>query len=128
MRNGLKCIEELKQTAPSGRLSADSVTAVLEREKSWVRWKNEQCTPFDKELWSEEIAVDIGGSEDEGDGKATRKVGFEEAMRKRRMEVMADPGEWEHKFGTAPLTEIWEMGYWSGGFTATGLVRGLFTL
>ena len=107
----LKCIEELKQTAPNGRLFADSVTAVLEREKSWVRWKNEQCTPFDKEPWSEEIVVDIGDGEDEGDGKATRKVGFEEATRKKRTEMMADPEEWEHKFGTAPLTEIWEMGY-----------------
>jgi hypothetical protein len=84
----LKCIEELKQTAPNGRLFADSVSAVLEREKSWVRWKNEQCMPFDKEPWSEEIVVDIGGDEaggeDEGDGKVTRKVGFEEATRKKK--------------------------------------------
>ena len=71
--------------------------------------------PFDKEPWSEEIVVDIGdgeaGGEDEGDGKVTRRVGFEEGTRKRRTEMMADPEEWEHKFGTAPLTEIWEMGY-----------------
>lgn len=111
----LKCIEELKQTAPNGRLFADSVTAVFEREKSWVRWKNEQCMPFDKEPWSEEIVVDIGdgeaGGEDEGDGKVTRRVGFEEGTRKKRTKMMADPEEWEHKFGTAPLTEIWEMGY-----------------
>ena len=111
----LKCIEELKQTAPNGRLFADSVTAVFEREKSWVRWKNEQCMPFDKEPWSEEIVVDIGdgeaGGEDGGDGKVTRRVGFEEGTRKRRTKMMADPEEWEHKFGTAPLTEIWEMGY-----------------
>jgi len=111
----LKCIEELKQTAPNGRLFADSVSAVLEREKSWVRWKNEQCMPFDKESWSEEIVVDVGGGETgeegEGDGKVTRKVGFEEATRKKRTEMMADPDEWEHKFGSAPLTEIWEMGY-----------------
>ena len=111
----LKCMEELKQTAPNGRLFADSVTVVFEREKSWVRWKNEQCMPFDKAPWSEEIVVDIGdgeaGGEEEGDGKMTRKVGFEEATRKRRTEMMADPEEWEHKFGSAPLTEIWEMGY-----------------
>lgn len=110
----LKCIEELKQTAPNGRLFADSVTSVLDREKSWVRWKNEQCMPFDKEPWSEEIVVDVGDGENEegeGDGKVTRKVGFEEATRKKRAEMMADPEEWEHKFGTAPLTEIWEMGY-----------------
>ena len=103
----LKCIEELKQTAPNGRLFADSVNAVLEREKSWVRWKNEQCMPFDKEPWSEEIVVDIG----DGEGEVTRKVGFEEATREKRAEMMADPDEWEHKFGSAPLTEIWEMGY-----------------
>lgn len=112
----LKCIEELKQTTPNGRLFADSVTSVLEREKSWVRWKNEQCMAFDKEPWSKEIVVDIGDDEsgEEGEGideKVTRKVGFEEATREKRVEMMADPEEWEHKFGTAPLTEIWEMGY-----------------
>ena len=71
--------------------------------------------PFDKEPWSEEIVVDIGDDEIEGEGegggKVTRKVGFEEATRKKREEMMADPEEWEHKFGTAPLTEIWELGY-----------------
>jgi hypothetical protein len=97
-------------------LFADSVVSVLEREKSWVRWKNEQCMPFDKEPWSEEVVVDIGDDETGGEGegvggKVTRKVGFEEATRKKRVEMMEDPEEWEHKFGTAPLTEIWEMGY-----------------
>lgn len=71
--------------------------------------------PFDKEPWSEEIVVDIGDDEavgeGEGDGRVTRKAGFEEATRKKRTGMMADPEEWEHKFGTAPLTEIWEMGY-----------------
>jgi len=71
--------------------------------------------PFDKVAWSEEIVVDIGdgeiGGDSEGDSKVTRKVGFEEATRQKRTEMMADPDEWEHKFGTAPLTEIWEMGY-----------------
>ena len=104
----LKCIEELKQTAPNGRLFADSVIAVLERERSWVRWKNEQCAPFDKEPWSE-VVVDVG--DDESKGKVTRKIGFEEATRKKKVEMMTDPDEWEHKFGTGPLTDIWEMGY-----------------
>ena len=71
--------------------------------------------PFDKAPWSEEIVVDIGEDETAGEGKGcgkvTRKVGFEEATRKKKTEMMADPDEWEHKFGTAPLTEIWEMGY-----------------
>jgi len=79
-----------------------------------VRWKNEQCMPFDKEPWSD-VIVDIGRGETGGDGerkgKVMRKVGFEEAMRKKQAEMMTDPDEWEHKFGTAPLTEIWEMGY-----------------
>ena len=70
--------------------------------------------PFDKEPWSE-VVVDIGdcetGAEGETKGKVTRKVGFEEATRKKKTQMMADPDEWEHKFGTAPLTEIWEMGY-----------------
>ena len=83
------------------------MTAVLERERSWVRWKNEQCAQFDKEPWSEVVVVDIG----EGEDKVTKKVGFEEATRKKKTEMMADPDEWEHKFGSAPLTEIWEMGY-----------------
>ena len=71
--------------------------------------------PFDKAPWSEEIVVDIGDGDTAGGGggssKVTRKVGFEEATRKKKTEMMADPDEWEHKFGTAPLTEIWEMGY-----------------
>lgn len=92
-----KCIEELKQTAPNGRGFAESVTAILEREKNWVRWKNEFCMPFDKEPWSEEV-----------DGK---RVGLEEATKDARKAMMADPEEWEHRFGSAPLSEIWEMGY-----------------
>jgi hypothetical protein len=39
------------------------------------------------------------------------KVGFEEATREKKVEMMADPDEWEHKFGSAPLMEIWEVGY-----------------
>jgi hypothetical protein len=64
----LKCIEELKQTVPNSRLFTDLVNTMLEREKSWVRWKNEQCMPFDKELWSEEIVVDIGDGKGEVSG------------------------------------------------------------
>lgn len=71
-----KYIEELKQTAHNGRSFPDSVTAVLERERSRVKRENEQCTPVDKEPWSEEIVVDVGDCEDESDGKATRKVEF----------------------------------------------------
>jgi len=67
--------------------------------------------PFDKEPWGE-VVVDVGrGEAGERKGRVIRKVGFEEAMRKKKADMMTDPDEWEHKFGTAPLTEIWEMGY-----------------
>jgi THO complex subunit 1 transcription elongation factor len=97
----VKCIEELKQTAPNGRGFAEAVVTILEREKNWVRWKNEFCAPFDKDPWHEEIMVD----------RSPVKVGFEMATKKTRRKMMEDPPEWEHKFGSAPLTEIWEMGY-----------------
>ena len=92
-----KTLDELKQTTPGGRAFADSVHIILEREKNWVRWKNEMCTPFDREPYSQEV-----------DGK---KVGLEEATREARIKMRVEPPEWEHVLGSAPLTEIWEMGY-----------------
>ena len=83
--------EELRQTAPAGRVFADAVTGVLERERNWVRWKNDLCSPFDRE-------PEPGSTLEE----RTRAV--REAMR-------AEPEEWPHALGSAPLTEIWEMGY-----------------
>jgi THO complex subunit 1 len=83
--------EELRQTAPAGRVFTDAVVGVLERERNWVRWKNDLCSPFDREPES-------GSTLDERT-RATR-----EAMR-------AEPEEWPHALGSAPLTEIWEMGY-----------------
>ena len=41
----------------------------------------------------------------------TRLVGFDEAMLKKRTEVMADPEDGSTSPGTAPLTEIWGMRY-----------------
>jgi hypothetical protein len=96
-----KSMEELKQTAPSGRAFAETVGVVLEREKNWVKWKNDLCAPFDREPWGEMI-------EDEG-GK--RKVGLEEATKSKRTEWQKDPPDWEWKLGSQPLTEIWDMGY-----------------
>ncbi|KAH9980603.1 THO complex subunit 1 transcription elongation factor-domain-containing protein [Russula compacta] len=83
--------EELKQTAPAGRLFADAVAGVLERERNWVRWKNDLCSPFDREP--------VLGST------------LEERTRAKRGEMRAEPDEWPHSLGSAPLTEIWEMGY-----------------
>lgn len=91
-----KVMDELKQTAPNGRTFADTVSAILEREKNWVKWKNELCTAFDKEPWSAEI-----------DG---RKVGLEEATRDIRRSMREPSGEWPWKLGSEPLTEIWDMG------------------
>jgi THO complex subunit 1 transcription elongation factor len=83
--------EELRQTAPAGRVFADAVVGVLERERNWVRWKNDLCSPFDREPES--------GST------------LEERTRATREEMRAVPEEWPHALGSAPLTEIWEMGY-----------------
>ncbi|KAI0801474.1 UDP-glucose 4-epimerase [Fomes fomentarius] len=96
-----RATEELRQTAPSGRAFAETVQVILEREKNWVKWKNELCTPFDREPWTEEIEVDGG----------KRKVGLEEATEPARRKMRMDPEPWPHRFGSAPLTEIWEMGY-----------------
>ncbi|THH31953.1 hypothetical protein EUX98_g2251 [Antrodiella citrinella] len=98
--------EELRQTSPNGRAFADTVNVILEREKNWVKWKNELCSPFDKEAWSVEIE-----EEAEDGSKVKRKVGMEESTKEARLTMFEDPPEWEHKYGTAPLTEIWEMGY-----------------
>ncbi|KAF8167499.1 THO complex subunit 1 transcription elongation factor-domain-containing protein [Crassisporium funariophilum] len=92
-----KVIEELRQTTPNGRTFADTVSVILEREKNWVKWKNELCTPFDKEPWSQDL-----------DG---RKVGLLEATQATRERMRETPPDWKWRLGTAALTEIWEMGY-----------------
>lgn len=83
--------EELRQTAPAGRVFADAVTGVLERERNWVRWKNDLCSPFDRE-------PEPGST-------------LEERTRAARVAMRAEPEEWPHALGSAPLTEIWDMGY-----------------
>ncbi|KAJ7204388.1 THO complex subunit 1 transcription elongation factor-domain-containing protein [Mycena pura] len=92
-----KVMDELKQTAPNGRAFADTVSTILEREKNWVKWKNELCTAFDKEPWFAEIAG--------------RRVGLEEATRDTRQRMREPPKEWSSRLGSEPLTEIWDMGY-----------------
>ncbi|KAJ3520430.1 hypothetical protein NMY22_g12764 [Coprinellus aureogranulatus] len=92
-----KAMEELKQTTPNGRQFADTVSTILEREKNWIRWKNELCAPFDKEPWSEEN----GG----------QKVGLWEATRPARTEMQKPPEPWKWKLGSAPLSQIWDQGY-----------------
>jgi THO complex subunit 1 transcription elongation factor len=91
-----KAMEELRQTTPNGRTFAETVTAILEREKNWVKWKNELCAPFDKEPWS----VEMSG----------KRVGLLESTKDARAKMREAPKEWEHKLGSEPLTEIWDMG------------------
>ncbi|KAJ7610875.1 THO complex subunit 1 transcription elongation factor-domain-containing protein [Roridomyces roridus] len=92
-----KVMDELKQTTPNGRTFADTVAAILEREKNWVKWKNELCPTFDKAPWSAEI-----------DGQ---KVDLEGATRDVRRKMREPSEEWPWRLGTEPLTEIWDMGY-----------------
>ncbi|KAJ8586500.1 UDP-glucose 4-epimerase [Rhizopogon salebrosus TDB-379] len=92
-----KASAELRSTAPNGPTFADTVNVILDREKNWVKWKNDLCAPFDREPWSAEV-----------DG---RKVGMEEATRGARFKRRKGPEAWKWNLGSESLTEIWEMGY-----------------
>ncbi|KAF5312071.1 hypothetical protein D9619_002707 [Psilocybe cf. subviscida] len=92
-----KVLDELKQTSPNGRVFADTVHTILDREKNWTKWKNELCTPFDKEPYSEEMNGE--------------KVGLFEATAEERRKMREPPPDWKYKLGTESLTEIWEDGY-----------------
>lgn len=92
-----KVIEELRQTTPNGRVFADTAATVIEREANWVKWKNELCTPFDKEPWS--LTVD------------DKRADMFEATKDIREQLRAAPPDWKWSLDTESLTEIWEMGY-----------------
>ncbi|SJL06435.1 uncharacterized protein ARMOST_09772 [Armillaria ostoyae] len=92
-----KTMEELRQTTPNGRAFADTVNVILEREKNWIKWKNELCAPFDKAPWSTE-------------GNGT-KVGFEEATKPLWQKMREPPEDWKWRYGSEYLTDVWEMGY-----------------
>jgi hypothetical protein len=94
-----KVTEELRQTTPNGRVFADTATTIIERETNWVKWKNELCTPFDKEPWSQVV----------GDKRAD----MFEATKPIREQLRAAPPDWQWSLGTESLTEIGEMGYTS---------------
>ncbi|KAF8433465.1 UDP-glucose 4-epimerase [Boletus edulis BED1] len=93
----VKATAELRSTAPNGPAFADTVNTILEREKNWVKWKNDLCAPFDREPWSAEV-----------NGK---RVGLEEATKELRAKRRQEPEEWQWSLGSQPLTEVWEMGY-----------------
>lgn len=101
-----RAMDELRQSAPGGRAFADAVKDMLERERGWVRWKNELCSPFDRAPWSAEVE----GIE-EGGVKKKRKVGLWEATRKARLEILKPKEDWPHRLGSEALTEVWDMGY-----------------
>jgi aldose 1-epimerase len=117
--------EELKNTAPGGRLFAETVSVLTEREKNWVRWKADMCKEFEKGRFRVEIEVEddqdttINPENDEyiGENEATNKqkrkkmVGLEGATKKARLELSQPPEEWIYRLGSEPLTEIWDMGY-----------------
>ncbi|KIJ22219.1 hypothetical protein PAXINDRAFT_160129 [Paxillus involutus ATCC 200175] len=93
----VKASAEMRSTAPHGPTFADTVNVILDREKNWVKWKNDLCAPFDREPWGVEV-----------DGK---RIGLEEATREIRDKRREGPQEWQWNLGSQPLTEIWEMGY-----------------
>ena len=93
-----KATEELRQTTPNGRAFAETVNVILEREKNWVKWKNELCAPFDKEPWSAEV-----------DG--VKVMTLKEATKCMRERLRKDPPDWEWCLSSKPLTEIWGLGY-----------------
>lgn len=92
-----KVTEELRQTAPNGRQFSDTVSVILDRERNWVKWKNEICVPFDKGPWNQEV-----DGQESGMFKATAML---------RAEMQAPPAPWQWNLGTEPLSEIWAMGY-----------------
>lgn len=104
-----KVMDELRQTAPNGRAFAEMVAVVLEREKGWVKWKNETCPTIEKQPWFQEIEEDNESAE--GGEKKKRKVGLEEATKGLRRKMREPPAEWQWRLGSAPLTDIWDMGY-----------------
>ncbi|KAL1676332.1 THO complex subunit 1 transcription elongation factor-domain-containing protein [Schizophyllum commune] len=94
-----KAMEELKQTTPNGRLFADTVSVILERERNWVAWKAATCLPkFDKEPWSEEMGE-------------RRVWSLEQATEGAREKMREPPKPWPYPLGTAPLSAVWETGY-----------------
>jgi hypothetical protein len=94
-----KATDELRQTTPNGPTFKETVNTILEREKNWVKWKNELCTPFDREPWG----VTVAGTE--------AKVGLEESTKETRKKLREPPEDWRWDLGTEPLTDIWAMGF-----------------
>ncbi|KAE9406932.1 hypothetical protein BT96DRAFT_933839 [Gymnopus androsaceus JB14] len=130
-----RTIEELRQTQPppssssgsssnglsglSGRSFAETVQVILEREKGWVKWKNDLCDAgvFEKGAWEAETEIETESEGVNGEGEAgtkKRKLGMYEAtrsVRARTAAAVAEKKDWGWNLGTEALTEVWEMGY-----------------
>ncbi|KAJ3859780.1 THO complex subunit 1 transcription elongation factor-domain-containing protein [Lentinula novae-zelandiae] len=118
-----RTIEELRQTQPpplssagvsgpvsstagvtainglTGREFASTVQSLLEREKGWIRWKNELCdgTVFEKGVWPKTMY------------EVSR--GLRAKMRGPFYSTEENQRDWQWDLGTEALTEIWTMGY-----------------
>ena len=103
-----RAFEEMRQTTPNGRVFAETVQTILERDRNWVRynwhmwlvcvadtrlqirWKHENCYLFDKEPYPRSLVEETAGSR----------------------QPLKEPFEgFKHKYGCESLTEIWAMGY-----------------
>ncbi|KAJ3900440.1 THO complex subunit 1 transcription elongation factor-domain-containing protein [Lentinula edodes] len=130
-----RTIEELRQTQPpplssagvsgpasstagvtainglTGREFASTVQSLLEREKGWIRWKNELCdgTVFEKGVWepSDELLDSLNSTKTMYE--ASR--GLRAKMRGPFYSTEENQRDWQWDLGTEALTEIWTMGY-----------------
>jgi hypothetical protein len=103
----VRAMDELRQSAPGGRAFSDTVKDMLERERGWVRWKNELCAQFDLPPWSAEVEQ----ADEEGGMRKRRKVGLWEATKEARRNIVKLKEDWPHRLGSEALTEVWDMGY-----------------
>ncbi|TFK56323.1 hypothetical protein OE88DRAFT_1740661 [Heliocybe sulcata] len=102
--------EFLPSTFPNGVLFRDTVKAVLEQEKKWSEWKNDVCPYYERLPWHKVVRDEKGNAVKDTNGKETH-LSLETIIAPIRKKIREDPPEWEHRLGSAPLTEIWEMGY-----------------
>lgn len=91
--------KELENTQPHGKLFAETITVILQRDQNWVKWKNNLCRPdFVKDPWSEE-------------GHGGVKMGIIEATIEAREKMRLPLEPWKWALGSESLTDIWAMGY-----------------
>ena len=62
----------LEETPPDGKDFARYIKQVLEREKSWIKWKNDGCPSYEKPPLTENKMTPFPAKEHLGDSVATR--------------------------------------------------------